>query len=47
VAVAAATHGVGDVVVTFPGGPLVVRLRDGRATLTGPAERVDDETRSD
>jgi diaminopimelate epimerase len=47
VAVAAATHGAGDVVVTFPGGPLVVRLRDGRATLTGPAERVDDETRND
>jgi diaminopimelate epimerase len=42
VAVAAATHGQGAVVVTFPGGPLAVGLRNGRATLTGPAERVDD-----
>jgi len=42
VAVAAATHGQGEVVVTFPGGPLAVSLRDGRATMTGPAERVDD-----
>jgi diaminopimelate epimerase len=42
VAVAAATHGDGEVVVTFPGGPLVVVLRDGRATLTGPVERVDE-----
>jgi diaminopimelate epimerase len=42
VAVAAATHGEGEVVVSFPGGPLVVRLRDRRATLIGPAERVDD-----
>jgi diaminopimelate epimerase len=41
VAVAAATHVQGEVVVTFPGGPLVVGLNDGRATLTGPAERVD------
>jgi diaminopimelate epimerase len=40
VAVAAATHGDGDVVVHFPGGDLRVRLHDGRATLTGPAERV-------
>ena len=38
VAVAAATHGEGDVVVHFPGGDLHVRLHDGRATLTGPAE---------
>ena len=38
VAVAAATHGAGDVVVHFPGGDLRVRLEDGRATLTGPAE---------
>jgi diaminopimelate epimerase len=42
VAVAAATHGCGEVVVTFPGGSLVVALHEGQATLTGPAERVDD-----
>jgi diaminopimelate epimerase len=41
VAVAAATHGDGEVVVHFPGGDLRVRLEDGRATLTGPAVRVD------
>lgn len=41
VAVAAATHGKGDVVVSFPGGALRVRLEHGRAWLTGPAERVD------
>lgn len=40
VAIAAATHGKGDVLVHFPGGDLRVRLADGRATLTGPAERV-------
>jgi diaminopimelate epimerase len=40
VAVAAATHGSGTVVVHFPGGDLTVRLQAGRATLTGPAERV-------
>ena len=40
VAVAAATHGEGDVVVHFPGGDLRVRLEGGRATLTGPAERM-------
>ena len=40
VAVAAATHGEGDVVVHFPGGDLLVRLDDGRATLVGPAERL-------
>jgi diaminopimelate epimerase len=40
VAVAAATHGEGDVVVHFPGGDLRVRLDGGRATLTGPAERT-------
>jgi diaminopimelate epimerase len=40
VAVAAATHGEGEVVVHFPGGDLHVRLHDGRATLTGPAEPV-------
>jgi diaminopimelate epimerase len=38
IAVAAATHGDGDVVVRFPGGELHVRLENGRATLTGPAE---------
>ena len=38
VAVAAATHGEGDVLVHFPGGDLRVRLRGGRATLIGPAE---------
>jgi diaminopimelate epimerase len=40
VAVAAATHGEGDVLVHFPGGDLEVRIRDGRATLIGPAEPV-------
>jgi diaminopimelate epimerase len=40
VAVAAATHGEGDVLVHFPGGDLRVRLNDGRATLTGPAQPV-------
>jgi diaminopimelate epimerase len=40
VAVAAATHGEGEVVVSFPGGDLTVRLEDGRAVLIGPAERV-------
>ncbi|HZO62891.1 MAG TPA: diaminopimelate epimerase [Gaiellaceae bacterium] len=41
VAVAAATHGEGQVVVSFPGGDLVVRLEDGRAGLTGPVERIE------
>jgi diaminopimelate epimerase len=41
VAVAAATHGAGEVVVSFPGGDLTVRLADGRACLTGPVERID------
>ena len=41
VAVAAATHGDGEVVVSFPGGVLRVRLEGGRAWLTGPAERVE------
>ena len=41
VAVAAATHGEGEVAVSFPGGVLRVRLAGGRAWLTGPAERVD------
>jgi diaminopimelate epimerase len=40
VAVAAATHGEGEVVVHFPGGDLRVRLARGRAWLTGPATRV-------
>ena len=40
VAVAAATHGEGDVVVHFPGGDLRVRLTNGRALLYGSAERV-------
>jgi diaminopimelate epimerase len=40
VAVAAATHGEGEVVVHFPGGDLRVRLEGGRAYLTGPAERA-------
>jgi diaminopimelate epimerase len=42
VAVAAATHRDGDVLVHFPGGDLRVRLQSGRAFLTGPAERVAD-----
>jgi diaminopimelate epimerase len=41
VAVAAATHPEGDVLVHFPGGDLRVRLAGGRAWLTGPAERLD------
>lgn len=40
VAVAAATHGEGEVVVSFPGGDLRVRIQGGRAWLTGPAEPV-------
>ena len=40
VAVAAATHGAGTVVVHFPGGDLTVRLQNSHATLTGTAERV-------
>jgi diaminopimelate epimerase len=42
VAVAAATHGDGEVLVHFAGGDLRVRLADGRAWLTGPAEPLDD-----
>lgn len=38
VAVAAATHCDGEVVVHFPGGDLRVRLAEGEAWLTGPAE---------
>ncbi len=40
VAVAAATHGEGSVLVRFPGGDLRVQLRGGKATLTGPAEPI-------
>jgi diaminopimelate epimerase len=40
VAVAAATHAAGDVVVHFPGGDLRVRLEDGRAKVYGTAARV-------
>ena len=40
IAVAAATHGDGEVIVSFPGGDLAVRLEGSRAWLTGPAERV-------
>jgi len=40
IAVAAATHGEGDVVVSFPGGELRVSILEGRARLTGPVERV-------
>jgi diaminopimelate epimerase len=42
IAVAAATHEGGDVVVHFPGGDLSVRLDGGRAWLIGPAEHVDE-----
>jgi diaminopimelate epimerase len=43
VAVAAATHRDGDVVVVhFPGGDLQVRLTGGHAWLTGPAEPLDE-----
>ena len=40
VAVAAATHEEGDVLVHFPGGDLRVRLDAGAALLYGSAERV-------
>jgi diaminopimelate epimerase len=46
VAVAAATHADGVVVVHFPGGDLTVRLEGGRAYLRGPAEPVDESARS-
>lgn len=42
VAVAAATHPEGEVLVHFPGGDLRVRLAGGRAWLTGPAEPVEE-----
>jgi diaminopimelate epimerase len=38
VAVAAATHGEGEVLIHFPGGDLRVRLEGRHAWLTGPAE---------
>ena len=41
VAVAAATHGDGEVDVAFPGGVLRVRNDAGRAFVTGPAERLE------
>jgi diaminopimelate epimerase len=40
VAIAAATHDSGEVLIHFPGGDLRVRLEDGRAWLTGPAEPI-------
>ena len=42
VAVAAATHGDGEVLVHLPGGDLRVRLAGGQAWLTGPAEPLDE-----
>jgi diaminopimelate epimerase len=42
VAIAAATHGDGEVIVHFPGGDLRVRLAGGRAWLTGPAEPLEE-----
>jgi diaminopimelate epimerase len=42
VAVAAATHGDGEVLVHFPGGDLRVRIAQGRAWLTGPAEPLEE-----
>lgn len=44
VAVAAATHGDGDVVVHFPGGDLHVTLVRGRAYLRGHAAPVDESS---
>jgi diaminopimelate epimerase len=41
VAIAAALVGDGATTVHFPGGDLLVRIADGRASLTGPAERLD------
>ena len=40
VAVAAATQGEGETSVTFPGGTLRVMISGGKASLTGPAERL-------
>jgi diaminopimelate epimerase len=44
IAVAAATHEQGEVVVHFPGGDLRVRLEGGRAYLRGPAAPVDESS---
>jgi diaminopimelate epimerase len=41
VAIAAATHDSGEVLVHFPGGDLRVRLAGGHAWLTGPAEPIE------
>jgi diaminopimelate epimerase len=41
VAVAAALGGEGETEVSFPGGVLRVRIENGQAYLTGPAERLD------
>jgi diaminopimelate epimerase len=41
VAVAAALVGEGETEVSFPGGVLNVRIENGQAYLSGPAERVD------
>jgi diaminopimelate epimerase len=40
VAVAAALAGEGETEVAFPGGTLVVRIAGGKASLSGPAERL-------
>jgi diaminopimelate epimerase len=40
VAVAAATQGEGETSVRFPGGTLHVTISGGKASLTGPAERL-------
>lgn len=47
VAVAAATHPDGEVLVHFPGGDLQVRLAGAQAWLTGPAEPLDELPDSD
>jgi diaminopimelate epimerase len=44
VAVAAATHREGEVLVHFPGGDLRVRLAAGQAWLVGPAELLDENS---
>ena len=41
VAVAAALRGEGETEVIFPGGTLSVRIANGQAYLTGPAERLE------
>ena len=40
VAIAAATQGEGETDVSLPGGTLRVRIEDGNAFVTGPAERL-------